>query len=53
MPGAKKILICPDCGGSKLYYEAGLVTGYKYHCAECDYIGSFIIEKDIPNDKEG
>jgi hypothetical protein len=48
MAKPKKVLICPNCGGSKLYYEAGLVTGYKYHCAECDYVGAFVIEKEIP-----
>jgi transposase-like protein len=43
----KKILICPHCGGSNLYYEAGLITGYKYHCKDCHYIGAFVIEKEI------
>jgi hypothetical protein len=33
-----------------LYYEAGLITGYKYHCKKCQYIGSFVIEKDIEID---
>jgi hypothetical protein len=27
-----KVLTCPDCGSSDLYYETGLITGYKYHC---------------------
>lgn len=43
----KKILVCPQCGSSDLYYEAGLITGYKYHCKKCDYIGAFVIETDI------
>lgn len=42
--------ICPDCGGKELYYEAGLISGYKYHCKDCDYIGTFIIEKDFKLD---
>lgn len=45
----KKITVqtCPECGSDDLYYEAGFNTGYKYHCKKCDYIGAFIIEKDI------
>jgi predicted RNA-binding Zn-ribbon protein involved in translation (DUF1610 family) len=48
-----KVLTCPDCGSSDLYYETGLITGYKYHCKKCDYIGSFVIEKSakIQNDE--
>jgi len=37
---------CPQCGSARLYYEAGLMTGYKYHCKSCDYIGPFVIEMD-------
>ncbi len=46
---SKKITtyLCPNCGGKELFYEAGFITGYKYHCKDCDYIGSFIIEKDF------
>ncbi|MBC7108556.1 MAG: TFIIB-type zinc ribbon-containing protein [Methanomassiliicoccales archaeon] len=43
----KKILVCPQCGSSDLYYEAGLLTGYKYHCKRCNYIGPFVIEIDV------
>ena len=39
--------LCPSCGSKELYYEAGLISGYKYHCKDCDYIGSFVIEKDF------
>lgn len=42
-----RVLICPQCGGNELYYETGLITGYKYHCKNCDYIGAFVIEKDL------
>ena len=42
-----KTLLCPMCGGKELYYEAGLITGYKYHCKDCDYIGAFVIEKEF------
>ena len=43
----RKVLTCPQCGSGRLYYEAGLMTGYKYHCKGCDYIGTFVIEKEI------
>jgi len=42
----KNQLLCPQCGSSDLYYESGLVLGYIYHCKDCDYVGSFVIEVD-------
>jgi len=51
----KSVLTCPQCGSSDLYYEAALITGYKYHCKKCGYIGAFVIEKDLDdyvNDSE-
>jgi len=50
--GKKTVLVCPHCGGTGLYYETGLITGYKYHCKDCDYVGAFVIEKDIPDMKK-
>ena len=47
MTKTRKVLTCPHCGGAKLNYEAGLITGYKYHCVDCDYVGSFVVEKEI------
>jgi predicted RNA-binding Zn-ribbon protein involved in translation (DUF1610 family) len=41
------VLTCPQCGSADLYYETALITGYKYHCKKCDYIGAFVIEKDL------
>ncbi|HIH00765.1 TPA: hypothetical protein HA259_01550 [Thermoplasmata archaeon] len=41
------VLTCPQCGSADLYYEAALITGYKYHCKKCGYIGPFVIEKDL------
>ncbi|UCE92536.1 MAG: hypothetical protein JSV90_00510 [Methanobacteriota archaeon] len=41
------VLTCPQCGSADLYYEAALITGYKYHCKKCNYIGAFVVEKDI------
>ena len=42
-----RILECPQCHGIDLYYEAGLITGYKYHCKTCNYIGAFVIEREV------
>ncbi len=49
----KTVLTCPQCGSADLYYETGLITGYKYHCKKCNYIGAFVIEKDIEEGKSG
>ena len=43
----RKVLTCPQCGSADLYYEAALITGYKYHCKNCNYIGAFVVEKEI------
>jgi predicted RNA-binding Zn-ribbon protein involved in translation (DUF1610 family) len=42
----RKVLVCPQCGSSEVYYENALITGYKYHCNKCQYIGALILEKD-------
>lgn len=50
LPGNRKTVkgkICPHCSSTDMYYEAGLMTGYVYHCKRCDYVGSFIIEKEL------
>ncbi len=39
--------ICPECGNDELYYEGGFMTGHVYHCKRCDYVGSFIMEKEL------
>ena len=52
MARPKKVLTCPHCGSASLYYEAGLITGYKYHCKDCDYVGAFVIEKEVPEKKD-
>ena len=50
---AKTVLTCPQCGSPDLYYEAALITGYKYHCKKCDYIGAFVVEKDVEERNAG
>ena len=52
-----KILFCPDCGSTEIYYEIGGITG-TYHCHKCDYIGPFVIEDefeegDLPKERKG
>ncbi len=47
-----KVLVCPVCGSTDLYYEAGGISG-TYVCKNCGYRGSLVIEKDIiPQTKE-
>jgi transposase-like protein len=48
----KTVLTCPQCGSSDMYYEAGLITGYKYHCKKCHYIGAFVIEVEVEEEEE-
>ena len=45
-------LTCPQCGSADLYYEAALITGYKYHCKNCGYIGAFVIEKELEQQED-
>ena len=42
-----RTFVCPNCGGKELYYESGYITGQVYHCKDCDYVGSFVIEKEV------
>ncbi len=49
-----KVLKCPNCGSKKISPEAGFVTGYKYHCPDCDYVGPLVVEEDVEDtEKEG
>ena len=43
----KRVLRGPQCGGTNIIYESGLITGYKYNCKDCNYLGALIIEEDI------
>lgn len=43
----RRVKQCPSCGSAELYYEAGLITGQKYHCKRCNYIGPLVFEKEI------
>ncbi|AKB85412.1 hypothetical protein [Methanococcoides methylutens] len=41
------LLCCPACGGTELYYEAGMKMGRIYHCKYCNYIGAFVLEGNL------
>ncbi|MCX6652446.1 MAG: hypothetical protein NT137_03720 [Methanomassiliicoccales archaeon] len=43
----RRILICPQCGSTDIFYEAGGITGQVYHCKKCDYIGALILEQEM------
>ncbi len=45
--GEKKIKVCPVCGSPHIHYVAGMITGEKYVCEDCGYVGSLIIEMDV------
>ncbi len=42
----RMIEVCPVCGSSEIYYEAGGYTGKLYHCKRCGYIGALVVEAD-------
>jgi len=50
MKGAEKkkkertVLRCPQCGSDNITYELGLITGYKYFCKNCLYVGPLVIQ---------
>jgi len=46
MKREKTLEVCPVCGSSDLYYEAGGYIGKIYHCKNCDYVGALIVEAD-------
>ena len=43
--GKKRIKVCPQCGSSDIFYENAMITGAKYHCKACDYIGALVLER--------
>ena len=46
-PRGPQVLRCPQCGSDRIVYDAALITGQKYHCLACDYLGSFVVEQDL------
>ena len=54
--GGKKVrketvLRCPQCGSTDVTYELGLITGYKYHCKKCQYVGALVIQDEMTCDE--
>jgi len=46
-PRGKSILLCPQCGSERIVLDAALITGQRYHCLACDYLGAFVVERDL------
>jgi transposase-like protein len=46
-PRGKTIKVCPHCGSARIVADVGLITGQRYHCLACDYVGSLILETDV------
>ncbi len=49
-PRRPSVLLCPKCGSSNVVMIAGSIVGQVYHCKACDYVGSLILETDIPEE---
>jgi len=47
-PRGRSILVCPKCGSAKIGLIAGSIVGQVYHCSSCDYVGSLVLEEDVP-----
>jgi transposase-like protein len=43
----KWVPTCPECGSSNIIYEAGMITGQKYRCLKCGYMGAVALEVEI------
>lgn len=44
----KTVLRCPQCGSVNLILDAGLITGQRYHCLDCNYVGSLVLQEEVP-----
>lgn len=55
-PRGRSVQVCPQCGSDRIILDAALITGQRYHCLACDYVGSLIFERDLerppPEDDE-
>ncbi|HYA11321.1 MAG TPA: hypothetical protein VEH10_06625 [Thermoplasmata archaeon] len=45
--------MCPKCGSPKIGLIAGSIVGQVYRCAACDYVGSLVLERDVPAEISG
>jgi hypothetical protein len=51
MARVRKVLFCPECNSTDMYYEMGGITGIIYHCKRCNYMGPLVIEEEIDEDE--
>ena len=42
-----RVLRCPDCRSTNIFYEAATMTGKKYKCGDCGYMGALVVEEDV------
>ena len=52
-PRGRSILVCPKCGSPRIALIAGSIVGQVYRCAACDYVGSLVLEQDLPAELTG
>jgi len=52
-PRGRSVLVCPKCGSPRIALIAGSIVGQVYHCASCDYVGSLVLEQDLPAEASG
>jgi transposase-like protein len=46
----RTILRCPQCGSTRIQLIAGQILGQVYHCPDCHYQGSLVLEVDVAAD---
>jgi transposase-like protein len=51
-PRGRTILVCPKCGSPKIHLIAGSLLGQVYRCVSCDYVGSLVLERDLPTGED-
>ncbi len=49
-PRGRSILVCPQCGSPRIQLVAGSIIGQVYRCLACDYVGSLVLERDVPDE---
>jgi hypothetical protein len=47
-PRGRSILVCPKCLSPRIALIAGSIVGQVYRCSACDYVGSLVLERDLP-----
>lgn len=48
-PKGRRVLTCPHCGSDRVILEGALIMGQVYRCLHCGYVGSLILEQDLPD----